>query len=715
MDAPRAGRPGIEKWEGAWIAGLMLAAFLVRWAPTFYPHFWFDEIFTIALSQKSFGEILRLTAADMHPPLYYDWVKFMAMIGNALGGPFATLAWLRLASVGPGMIVCALGWLIARRYWGRRQALWTLAAFAAAPAMTYYSVELRSYSTQHALLLGALYGFLRATEPHPGARRGWLALLGACALAAFYTHSLTTLHLGVGYGLLFLAELGRSRGARRRELAWGAAALAAALAACCAPWLWLMVGQTGALNEERWFDWADWNDLRSTLFWYMPLGPLNRNIIPRDGRLAVMLIFALALVALIANALRHRRRTAAAADATMPHARLWDDRLLIYASVLALMPVLAAFFLSYYRIAKVFLGFRYNLIPAPFITLTLMGLIFRVGERRRRAAALGLLFAITAGASGVLIWQRLGECDIVRQAAETKPEILHPESQLAWNNPTVLPWLGKGRGAKKIVSLDDIVDGKARLDGQKTLYVMTHQALDENYCGLLHRPSHLMRELMKRRGIPQERIGIGAWEAAWRLRPEDLPPLMAELKAVRARIEARRHAIHSGKTLLADENMFTIHGWGPLQYGPDMMPERWTLGPRQHLTWTGPGKSGLYRLRLRFRRPHPFPEETVTVRYRLPGERQWRTRQAGPGEVCIEDKLKVRRPGERLRIHLETVTWRPYQYFEGDLNELNPEGVGNHMKDRHLGMLFHALEMEPESSPGKDDVAMTASQSQPRP
>lgn len=74
--------------------------------------------------------------ADMHPPLYYNWVKCLASVGIQLGGPFATLAWPRLASIVPGMITCALGWWIARRYWGPRPAPWTLCASAVAPTLT---------------------------------------------------------------------------------------------------------------------------------------------------------------------------------------------------------------------------------------------------------------------------------------------------------------------------------------------------------------------------------------------------------------------------------------------------------------------------------------------------------------------------------------------------------------------------------------------------
>lgn len=683
MGADFPPKPAIKRAEGYWLAGLLLAAFLVRWAPAFYPHFWFDEIYTIALTQKSFGEILRITAADMHPPLYYDWVKIMAMIGSRLGGPFVTLTWLRLASVAPGMVTCLLGWWVARRHWGLGAALWTLAAFAVAPALTYYSMDLRSYSTQHALLLGALAGFLEATARRPGARWPGMAVFGGCALAVFYTHSLSTIHLGV-FGLIFLALLARDRAARR-ELAWRGAALTGILTLCCAPWLRLMFSQTALLNEERWLGWAQWSHLRATLFWYMPLGPWSVKLEEQFWPWLLMPVVALALLLLGVNAWR-TRKLPLATEGAPPGATLGQDRLLLLAATMATAPILLTFTLSHLGIAKVFLGNRYNLIPAPFIVLTLVGLLLRIGGARRRACALSLLLALWAGCTGLLIRQRLVEFDILAPVARVDPGILQPENRVAWNNPMALPWLGKCNGPQRIGSAEDYLEGRARLGEHETLYLLTHLALDTDYSGLLHPSSHLLREIMKRRGITDHyvRVKEGAWDGVWRLSAADTSALAADLKAARARIEARRHAFAGGQVLLADEEFFyATHGWGALAYGPELLPERWTEGPHPNLSWPGPPRAGQYRLRLLLRRPHPFPTKEVTVRYRLPGQKAWSEQRCGPGKVTIEGEVRVKTPGERLRLELQTPTWCP------------AECLDNPMDGRHLGVVFEALELQP--------------------
>ena len=46
---------------------------------------WYDELFTMGLAGQSFGELISVTARDVHPPLYYMIVKLFLMLFQALG------------------------------------------------------------------------------------------------------------------------------------------------------------------------------------------------------------------------------------------------------------------------------------------------------------------------------------------------------------------------------------------------------------------------------------------------------------------------------------------------------------------------------------------------------------------------------------------------------------------------------------------------------
>lgn len=41
---------------------------------------WYDELFTVGLIEHSYGELIGLTAQDVHPPLYYMITKVLSLI-----------------------------------------------------------------------------------------------------------------------------------------------------------------------------------------------------------------------------------------------------------------------------------------------------------------------------------------------------------------------------------------------------------------------------------------------------------------------------------------------------------------------------------------------------------------------------------------------------------------------------------------------------------
>ncbi|MGN0181263.1 MAG: hypothetical protein ACI4DP_02455, partial [Candidatus Ornithomonoglobus sp.] len=64
---------------------------------------WCDEAYTMGMIRHSFADMCRITAADVHPPLYYMLLKiFMIPFGNSL--PAA-----RLFSILPYMVILAFG------------------------------------------------------------------------------------------------------------------------------------------------------------------------------------------------------------------------------------------------------------------------------------------------------------------------------------------------------------------------------------------------------------------------------------------------------------------------------------------------------------------------------------------------------------------------------------------------------------------------------
>ena len=100
---------------------------------------WADEGNSVAQAMRPLGEIVRRSAMDIHPPLYYILLHFWT---RAFG--LSELA-LRSLSAIAGVILIGLIWAIAHRLWGRGTARIVATLAMLHPFLVYYAQEVRMY------------------------------------------------------------------------------------------------------------------------------------------------------------------------------------------------------------------------------------------------------------------------------------------------------------------------------------------------------------------------------------------------------------------------------------------------------------------------------------------------------------------------------------------------------------------------------------------
>ncbi len=166
---------------------LFLLAFALRLFRLAEPLLSWDEGWSIGLASLRWSEIARITALDVHPPLYYYVFKLWLVLGRHE-------AWLRLFSVLAGVAAVPLAYGTAR-LWSRsagtgerEESIGILAAaiVAFSPFLVYYSQVARMFSLCVALTLLATYCLLKALEPQHE-RWYWYVAFVISALAALYT------------------------------------------------------------------------------------------------------------------------------------------------------------------------------------------------------------------------------------------------------------------------------------------------------------------------------------------------------------------------------------------------------------------------------------------------------------------------------------------------------------------------------------------------
>ena len=205
----------------------LLVAFALRVAGLGAQSLWYDEGFSVLLARQSIPEIARLTAGDIHPPLYY----------------FLLHGWLQLAGSSEftlrflSLLPSVLSVVVVARLAGRAGPLAAAAGAllaAVAPAAVWYGQETRMYALLVTLVGLSLDRFLAFLEQRGRpflAWSGWVLATVLAAWAHFYGLFVVAAEVLVATGWL----LGRRRAVVGPGLALAAGMVLVALAYL--PWL----------------------------------------------------------------------------------------------------------------------------------------------------------------------------------------------------------------------------------------------------------------------------------------------------------------------------------------------------------------------------------------------------------------------------------------------------------------------------------------------
>jgi uncharacterized membrane protein len=205
--------------------GVALRLLRVTWQPL-----WWDEGYSVYFATEPLLSMLRLTAEDIHPPLYYALLHgWLLLWGNA--SPLA----LRSFSILIGALSLPALWWTARVLFSARPglALWATLLLAISPMHIFYSQEVRMYGLE--LLLGLLStGFFWQMSTSPDAWKGWSrsrVLYVLTTTALLYTEYYAVL-LPVAH---FLWGMWQARTERRRI--WALLTTGVAISLLYLPWL----------------------------------------------------------------------------------------------------------------------------------------------------------------------------------------------------------------------------------------------------------------------------------------------------------------------------------------------------------------------------------------------------------------------------------------------------------------------------------------------
>lgn len=164
---------------------------------------WFDEAFSAYISQFSFWDIARYTAADVHPPLYYWLLKIWSSLFGTTEIAYRSLSLL----FGLGAITTTF--ILTKKLFGRSVAAVSLLFLSLSPMLIRYSDEARMYTLASLIVMAATYVLVKV---HATKNKKLWALYGLLVSLGMWTHYFTALAWLAHWAWWFMLKRQKSQG-----------------------------------------------------------------------------------------------------------------------------------------------------------------------------------------------------------------------------------------------------------------------------------------------------------------------------------------------------------------------------------------------------------------------------------------------------------------------------------------------------------------------
>lgn len=208
----------------------------------FHTNIWFDESYSVAISNHSFSEIWNIGGNDVHPVFYYMMLKIVSLIfGN-------NILVFRLFSIVPIVILSILGITHIRKEYGERTGIIFSFLTLFLPIIAAYSSEIRMYTwVMLFVTITAIYA--NRIYKNELSIKNWL-IFALFSLLSAYTHYYGLMFAGIINVILFIYLL-KNRKGKNKDLK---IFIIQAIVECLlyVPWLYYFIKQLTSVGGGYW-------------------------------------------------------------------------------------------------------------------------------------------------------------------------------------------------------------------------------------------------------------------------------------------------------------------------------------------------------------------------------------------------------------------------------------------------------------------------------
>ncbi|MDY2788535.1 MAG: glycosyltransferase family 39 protein [Atopobium sp.] len=235
---------------------VFLAGMTVNALGAYTGQIWFDESYSVGLATKSFFDIWRIGAADVHPVLYYWMLHLVYLVCGK------SILAMRLFSLVGTALLGLLGWTHIRKDYGNATGILFTFFVLLSPWGIQESVDVRMYSWAAVFTMVVLIYTARICrglldkEGFDGIDLSWWLIAFGFALASAYTHYYAAIGAFACMFVLLIvvvyAVAVHVSGAGKALRTFVIAALACVIAYL--PWIHAMMSQVKGVSDEYWIE-----------------------------------------------------------------------------------------------------------------------------------------------------------------------------------------------------------------------------------------------------------------------------------------------------------------------------------------------------------------------------------------------------------------------------------------------------------------------------
>lgn len=212
---------------------------------TFSGDIWYDEVFSVRFVKDGWKDIVAYTIKDVHPPLYYFYLKMCTGIFGFLGIVTAG----KIASVIPLFVMLLISVIYVRKRYGTIEMGIFALLVTVMPQMAVYYSEIRMYSL--ALVFITVAGIMLIDIVDEERSKPWKwAVFFVFSLCAAYTQYFTAVAAAGLYIVLLIYYLIPAN--RNRKKIWGVGGMIAGSAVAYLPWLPSFIKQVKTVKGSYW-------------------------------------------------------------------------------------------------------------------------------------------------------------------------------------------------------------------------------------------------------------------------------------------------------------------------------------------------------------------------------------------------------------------------------------------------------------------------------